>query len=80
MKKALQVSAAFLAAGAIATWLVTGAHRGWTKTERANTTVDEVTGLTGGPPEKKFVAGLDFLGTALLTAGALAGVSLFFRK
>lgn len=80
MKKALQALAALIAVGAIAIWLVTGAHRGWTMTEVPNTTVDEVTGLTGGPPQKKFVAGVDFLGAALLGAGILGGVSLLCRK
>jgi hypothetical protein len=80
MKKSLQALAALVAVGAIAIWLATGAHRGWTMTEVPNTTVDEVTGLTGGPPQKKFVAGVDFLGAALLGAGVLGGISLLFRK
>jgi len=80
MKRTLQVLAALVATGVIAAWLATGAHRGWTKTEVENTTVDEVTGLTGGPPEKKFVAGVDFLGAGTLAAGALAAVSFFFRN
>jgi crotonobetainyl-CoA:carnitine CoA-transferase CaiB-like acyl-CoA transferase len=80
MNKALQALAALIALGALAIWLGTGAHRGWTMTEVANTSVDEVTGLTGGPPVKKFVAGVDFLGAGILAAGALAAVSLFFRK
>ena len=56
MKKALQALAALVAIGGIAIWLSTGAHRGWTMTEVPNTTVDEVTGLTGGPPQKEFSA------------------------
>ena len=80
MKRALQILAALVAVGVVATWLGTGAHRGWTQTEVANISIDEVTGLTGGPPEKKFVAGVDFLGAGLLAAVVLASVSLFFRQ
>ena len=80
MKKALQALAALIAVGVLATWRGTGAHRGWTKTEVPNTAVDEVTGLTGGPPVKKFVAGFDFLGAGTLAAGVLAAGSLLFRK
>jgi hypothetical protein len=39
-----------------------------------------VTGLDGISYEKKFIAGVDFLGAAALGAGLLAGASLFFRK
>jgi len=80
MKKTLQALAALVTIGVVATWLGTGAHRGWTQTEVANISIDEVTGLTGGPPEKKFVAGVDFLGAGLLAAVVLASVSLFFRQ
>ena len=80
MKKALQAIAAFVAVGAIATWLVTGAHRGWTKTSVQKMILDAVTGIESPTYEKRFVAGVDFLGAGLLTAAALAGVSLFFRK
>jgi hypothetical protein len=38
-----------------------------------------VTGLEGITYEKGFWPGVDFLGGALLGAGALAGVSLLFR-
>ena len=79
MRRTFQLVALTAAIVAVAVWVVTGAHRGWTMTEVPNTTVDEVTGLTGGPPQKKFVAGVDFLGAALLGAGVLAGVSFLFR-
>jgi len=80
MKKTLQALAAIVAIGAIATWLVTGAHRGWTKTSVQKMTLDEVTGIESPSYEKRFVAGVDFLGAALLGAGVLGGVSLLFRK
>ena len=80
MKKSLQALAALVAVGVIAIWLVTGAHRGWTKTSVQKMTLDEVTGIESPGYEKGFVAGVDFLGAGLVGAGALAGVSLFFRK
>ena len=80
MKKMLQVIAAIVAVGAIATWLATGAHRGWTKISKPRGTVDEVTGIVDQTPVMAFVPGVDFLGATLLVAGALTGVSLFFRK
>ena len=80
MRKTLQALAALLAVGTIAIWLGTGAHWGWTKTEVYKITMDEVTGIEGRTPEKKFVAGVDFLGAALLGAGVLGGVSFLFRK
>lgn len=80
MKRTLQAVAALLAVAAISTWLVTGAHRGWTKTSVQKMTLDEITGIESPSYEKKFVAGVDFLGAGLLAAGALAGISLFFRN
>lgn len=80
MKKALQVLAALVAIGVLAIWLGTGAHRGWTKTSVPRMTLDEVTGIESPTYEKRFVAGVDFLGAGTLAAGVLAAVSLFFRK
>ena len=80
MKRALCILAAVLAAGAALTWASLGAHRGWTRTSVPVKIVDEVTGIEGIEYHKQFVPGLDFLGAALLGAGFLAGVSLFFRN
>ena len=80
MKRTLQVLAALVATGVLATWLGTGAHRGWTKTSLQSMTLDEVTGIESPTYRKGFVAGVDFLGAGVLAAGALAVVSLFFRK
>ena len=80
MRKTFQAAAALIAVSAIATWLATGAHRGWSKTSVAKMTVDEVTGIESPSYEKKFVAGVDFLGAALIGAAVLGGASLFFRK
>ena len=47
-------------------WVATGAHWGWTKTSVEKKIVDEVTGIEGRSYEKRFVAGVDFLGAGLL--------------
>lgn len=80
MRKTFQAVAALIAIAALATWLATGAHRGWSKTSVQKMTVDEVTGIESPSYEKKFVAGVDFLGAALFAAAATAGVSLLIRK
>jgi hypothetical protein len=80
MKKLLRIIAVAVALLAMATWLATGANRGWTKTSVEKKTVDEVTGLEGISYEKRFSLGLDLLGGALLGAGVIAGVSFLFRN
>ena len=80
MKKSLRLLALVVALTAAGTWFVTGANRGWTKTSVEKRTLDEVTGLEAITYEKKFAPGLDFLGSALLGAGALAGLSFLFRN
>ncbi len=80
MKKNLRLFAAFLAVGSVIFWAAAGANRGWTKTQVPIYTTDEVTGITGPTSYKnKFVPGVDFLGAALIGAGALAGASFVFR-
>ena len=68
-----------LAVGSLAFWVAAGANRGWTKTSVPRKIVDGVTGIEGVSYEKHFVPGVDFLGTALLGAGILAGSSFLFR-
>lgn len=80
MKRILQILALVTALGAVSVWIATGANSGWTKTSVPVKTLDEVLGIEGIRYEKRFVPGLDFLGIALLGAGALAGGSLLFRK
>jgi hypothetical protein len=80
MKKILQLLAVLVLLAAGATWLATGANRGWTKTSVMVKTLDPVTEIEGITYEKKFLPGVDFLGAALVVAGALAGTSLFFRN
>ena len=80
MKRMLQLLAVLVLLAAGATWLATGANRGWTKTSVAVKTLDEVTGIEGITYQKKFLPGVDFLGAAFGGATLLAGASLFFRK
>ena len=71
MKKILQILALIIALGGVATWVVTGANRGWTKTSVAVKTLDEVTGIEGITYQKKFLPGVDFLGAAFGGAALL---------
>ena len=80
MKKILQLLAVLVLVTAGATWLATGANRGWTKTSVMVRTLDPVTGIEGITYDKKFLPGVDFLGAALGGAALLAGASFFFRK
>lgn len=80
MRRALQLAAAAVLALALAGWLATGAHRGWTKTSVAIEKTDDVTGLTYPEYEKRFVAGVDLLGAAAALALALAAGSLLVRR
>ncbi len=80
MKRILQFLAVLVLLAAGATWLATGANRGWTKTSVAVKTLDPVTEIEGISYQKKFLPGVDFLGAAGAGAVVLAGASLFFRK
>lgn len=80
MKKNLRILALLVVLAAVATWLATGAHRGWTKTSAAVKTLDEVTGIEGITYKKQFLPGVDFLGAAFGGAALLAAASFFFRK
>ena len=80
MKKTLRILAVLVLLAAGTTWLVTGATVGWTKTSVAVKTLDPVTEIEGITYQKKFIAGVDFLGGAAAVAAALAGASFFFRN
>lgn len=80
MRITLRIVALTLALGAALWWVATGASQGWTKTSVERKVIDEITGIETPVYEKQFVPGVDFLGAALLGAGALAGASFLFRK
>ncbi len=80
MRKLLQILALVIALGAMITWLVTGSDMGWTKTEVQTESIEPVTELRVLHTEKKFIAGMDFLGVAFGTAASLTVASFFFRK
>jgi hypothetical protein len=80
MRRALQLLAALVILAAGITWAATGANRGWTKTSVQVKTLDPVTGIEGITYQKKFIAGVDFLGAAFGGAVLLAGSSFLFRK
>lgn len=80
MKKVLRILAVLVLLAAGVTWLATGASLGWTKTSVMVRTPDPVTGIDSISYQKKFIAGVDFLGGAFAGAALFAGTSLFFRK
>jgi hypothetical protein len=80
VKKILLVVGLLVALGTLGTWLGTGAHRGWTKTSVTVVEIEPVTGLENPVPKKQFVMGVELLGLGLLAAGALVGVSFFFKS
>ena len=79
MKKILNILSLTVLVAAVATWLVTGANRAWTKTSVQVKTLDPVTGIEGITYQPKFLPGVDFLGAAGGLAAALAGSALLFR-
>ena len=80
MKRTLQILALVIAVGGVAIWAATGATVGWTKTEVQTESIEPVTEIRVLHKEKKFIAGVDFLGAAFGGAALLAGASFFFRK
>ena len=80
MKKLFRLLALVLVVGALGVWLATGMNRGWTKTLVPVKTLDDVTGIEGITYKKQFVAGVDFLGAALLGGAVLTGISFLFRN
>jgi len=79
-RKILRVLALVLAVSAVVVWLATGANRGWTKTSVPIKKTDEITGITYDEYQKRFVAGVDFIGAALFGAGVLMAASFLFRN
>ena len=80
MRTSFRLAALLLLVAASATWLATGANRGWSKTSVPVAKKDPVTELEYQEFEERFSPGVDFLGAALLGAGVLGGASFLFRK
>ena len=79
-RKVLRIAAwLILLAGAVV-WFATGRHPGWSSTSATRLEKDPVTDLEYPVVEKKFTAGVDFLGACLLAAGGLGAVSFLGRK
>jgi hypothetical protein len=80
MKRTLQILAVLVVLATAATWLATGANRGWTKTSVEVKTLDPVTGIDGITYQKKFLPGVEFLAVGAFGAVVLGGASFLFRN
>jgi hypothetical protein len=78
MKIRLQTLAILILVITAAAWLVTGANRGWTKTQVPVKTLDEVTGIEGITWHKTFQPGVDWLGAGVMIALGLCLSAQFF--
>ncbi len=77
--RALRISALVIALATVATWVSTGAHRGWTRTSIVELQFDEITGIQYPVTRPGFVAGLEVLALGAATAAGLASLSLLPR-
>ena len=64
----------------VGTWIVTGAHVGWTRTRAVEMKRDEVTGIDYPVQRPAFVAGIEFPVVGLAAALSLFGLSLIRRR
>ena len=80
MRKLLRITALLVLLVGAAVWFATGRHTGWSRTSSTRMEKDPVTDLEYPVVEKKFTAGVDFLGACLLAAGGLGAVSFLARK
>lgn len=77
--RVLRISALVIALATVATWISTGAHRGWTRTSIVELRFDEITGIEYPVTRPGFIAGLEVLALGTATAAALAGATLLPR-
>jgi len=73
-------SASLILVASLATWLTTGAHRGWTRTQVTVMSHDEVTGIDYPEQRPGFVAGLDLLGAGIGLSLVLGTPALFLGR
>jgi hypothetical protein len=78
--RAAAAAAALVLGATLVAWTMTGAHRGWTRTEVTEMKRDEVTGLDYPETRRGFVAGLDFLAAGSGLAVALGGTAWLVRR
>jgi len=80
MRTILRLAALFVALAALVLWLFGGPNTGFTKTSVQVKTVDPVTDQEIITWEKRFLPGVEFLGSGLLTGAVLFGASFLFRR
>ncbi len=80
MRTSLRLAALAVIVLSAALWFFAGPNVGWTKTSVPRLEKDEVTKQDYTKWEKRFVPGIDFLGTALIASGALLAGSFLCRK
>jgi hypothetical protein len=80
LRRILLLASGLAVAVTAITWLATGAHRGWTRTEITTMQHDEITGLDYPVNRPGFVAGVDFLGAGAGLALALGAAALLVRR
>jgi hypothetical protein len=80
LRKVLLSLAATVFVATLATWVVTGAHRGWSKTTVTEMRTDEFTGIEYPVEREAFVAGLEFVAVGLAGSLILGAASLVGRS
>jgi hypothetical protein len=77
---ALRLLALVLLLTACITWLATGAHPGWTKTQITEMQLDEITGIEGPVYRPGFVMGVELLAIGIAAAGTLFAISFLIGR
>lgn len=78
--RSLVVAATTVLIASVATWVATGAHRGWTKTKITEIRTEEVTGIEYPVTRDGFVMGVDLLGAVVLFSVSLAATGLWLGR
>lgn len=78
--KVLRWTALLLLLGSLGAWALSGANRGWTRTESTTIARDEITGLDYPVTTRAFQPGVDLLGAALGLAAVLGAASWKFSR
>lgn len=76
----LRLIALLLFLATVGTWIYTGCHIGWTKTQVQEIQIEEVTEMEVVVIHDHFVAGIDFLGAGVGMALLLLLASLFLSR